>query len=319
MPRRCTTRSPTGARSSTATRATGPPTSRSAWRTWPASRTRSPSTAWYRPPGSPWCGSTRRASPRPLARPGPRRRATAPTGCSSSPAAGPSCSTRWCRPPPPPARSGRPPRSGRALELGAACVPGLEPRARGAAVVPFRKQPLQPHVEDDEQVARTLLLQAEAAGATFAVAPCDRQHLVAVAPHDRLQRQLDGEVEVRRDERLAAAGDLGAIAFERVGRVVVSDPKQHAYDEFRQAVDDELEVRVVDRPSAAYEARAEGAVGLVAQHAVVPDHVLGIVRRIGHRDHHRVAGEALESVAHRSPEAPRPGVLDDAHAGVGRG
>jgi len=46
MPRRCTTRSPTGARSSTATRATGPPTSRSAWRTRPASRTRSPSTAW---------------------------------------------------------------------------------------------------------------------------------------------------------------------------------------------------------------------------------------------------------------------------------
>src|SRR5881396_825956 len=68
-------------------------------------------------------------------------------------------------------RSGRPPRSGRALELGAARVPGLEPRARGAAVVPFRKQPLQPHVEDDEQVARTLLLQAEAAGPTFAVAP----------------------------------------------------------------------------------------------------------------------------------------------------
>jgi len=41
---------------------------------------------------------------------GSRRRATAPTACSSSPAAGPSCSTRWCRPPPPPGRSGRPPR-----------------------------------------------------------------------------------------------------------------------------------------------------------------------------------------------------------------
>ena len=61
-----------------------------------------------------------------------------------------------------------------------------------------RKILLKPHVEADEQVAAAHFLDFELGHTMPAIAPRNRDHREAVAAHDRLQRQLDRDIEVRR-------------------------------------------------------------------------------------------------------------------------
>src|SRR4051812_21600726 len=50
-----------------------------------------------------------------------------------------------------------------------------------APVIPLRQVFLEPHVQDDEEVPAAHLLQLQLRHALGAVAPADRDHLVAVA------------------------------------------------------------------------------------------------------------------------------------------
>jgi hypothetical protein len=69
-------------------------------------------------------------------------------------------------------------------------------RGVGAVVVAAAEMVLEEHVQDDEQIAAAHLLQFQLRGAVLAVGPRDRHHVVGVAADDRLQRHLDGQVEV---------------------------------------------------------------------------------------------------------------------------
>src|SRR5687767_15625596 len=98
-------------------------------------------------------------------------------------------------------------------------------------VVALCQQLLQQDVEHDEEVAAALLFEMQCGDAVAAAAPADGDYLVAVAAHDRLERQLDGEVKVGREQRLAPLEHAGAVALESVGDVVVVEAKEQLRSE----------------------------------------------------------------------------------------
>jgi hypothetical protein len=81
---------------------------------------------------------------------------------------------------------------------------------------------LEERQQDDEEVAAAHLVERKLRLAGRAVRPRDRHDRERMAAYDRLQGQLDGQVEVRRHERLHGLDDLTAVGLERVGRVVVA-------------------------------------------------------------------------------------------------
>src|SRR5207249_8884654 len=133
------------------------------------------------------------------------------------------------------------------------------------AVVATAEVLLQPDVQADEEIAAAHLLELQLGPAGPPVAPGDRDHRPAEAPHDRLERQLHRQVEVGRDQRPAAVDDLLAIGLERVGRVVQPDGEQRLDEEVRHAVEEPLDPGIVDHPAALLEPAAEHAIVSLAQ------------------------------------------------------
>src|SRR5262245_28576178 len=172
-----------------------------------------------------------------------------------------------------------------------------------APVVAAGEHLLQPHVQDDEQVAAAHLLELQTGDAVMALTPADWQGLVAVAADDRLEWNLDGEVEVRRQERTAALDHVGTIALERVRHVVVAHTEEHADEPVREPVHEELQARIVHHLASRNEARSEGALGAIPEHVVVAHEVIWAVGAVGHHDRDRVPPERVEPAADRVPEA----------------
>ena len=52
-------------------------------------------------------------------------------------------------------------------------------------------------VQQDEKIATTHLLDLQLGFAALTIVPRIRDHSVAIPAHDRFQRQLQGQVEVR--------------------------------------------------------------------------------------------------------------------------
>src|SRR3954468_23503064 len=127
---------------------------------------------------------------------------------------------------------------------------GAEPRAAErrpvrSAVVATAEVVLEEDVQDDEQVAAAHLGQAQLGLAVGPIGPRDRQDRVGMAANDGLERQLDGQVEVVGEQRLDVLDHFAPVGLERVGRVVVAVPEEHADAGVDDPVDDELEPRVV--------------------------------------------------------------------------
>ena len=89
-----------------------------------------------------------------------------------------------------------------------------------------------------------LLLEQEARGADVAVVPRDRGDLVGVAAGNRLEWNLDGQVEVGRDEWPAALDDTPPVALEGIGDVVVSQTEEDADQTVGGSVDAQLETGI---------------------------------------------------------------------------
>src|SRR5579872_225091 len=60
---------------------------------------------------------------------------------------------------------------------------------------------LEPDVEHDEHVAGAHFLDLQLGDAGLPVAPRNRNRRPRIAAHDGLERQFDGQVEMRREER----------------------------------------------------------------------------------------------------------------------
>ena len=90
----------------------------------------------------------------------------------------------------------------------------------------------QPDVAADEEVAAAHFLDLQLGDAGAAIAPGDRHDRPGVAAHDGLERQLDREVEVRRNQGTATVDHRRAIGLEGIGRVVERDVKDDAHSAY---------------------------------------------------------------------------------------
>src|SRR5581483_10732304 len=88
-------------------------------------------------------------------------------------------------------------------------------RRIGCDVVPSAQVMLEKHVEDDEEVPASHLLEPQLRLAEASIRPRDREDAIRVASHDRLERELDRKVEVIREDRLNRLDHLAAIGLER--------------------------------------------------------------------------------------------------------
>src|SRR5262249_4546681 len=96
----------------------------------------------------------------------------------------------------------------------------------------------------DEEVATAHLLKLQLGSARCAIHPRDRSDRVGVSTHDRLQRNLDSQVELLRDQRLDVVNDFSTISLEGVGCIVVAVPEGEPNSQVDNAVHHELEPRI---------------------------------------------------------------------------
>src|SRR6202022_468777 len=86
------------------------------------------------------------------------------------------------------------------------------------AVISSTEVLFKPHVCNDEKIAATHFLNLELWRAGSPIAPCYRNNRPGIAPHNRLQWQLHGEIEMRGKKRGTPAHRLPAKALKAVGR-----------------------------------------------------------------------------------------------------
>src|SRR5215469_7442111 len=88
-----------------------------------------------------------------------------------------------------------------------------------------------PAVERDEQITAAHLLDFELRDAGPPIPPGDWQCGPGITADDGFERQLDGEIEMRRKEWATAVERAAAVRFERVGQVVERHTEQQAQKE----------------------------------------------------------------------------------------
>src|SRR5215212_2508112 len=145
------------------------------------------------------------------------------------------------------------------------------------AVIAAAEMRLEERVEDDEEVAAAHLAQPELRLAPGAVRPGDRHDAVVMAADDRLERHLDREVEVVRQQRLDVVDDLATVRLECIRRVVVAVPEEHADAEVHHAVDDQLQLRVVAHGRTGYETRPKRAVVSALEDLVIDQEIAWVI------------------------------------------
>ena len=111
-------------------------------------------------------------------------------------------------------------------------------RFRGAEVVAAREIFLDEHVEHDEQIPASHLLNAELRLAGFTSVPVGRHDGPGISAHDRLERYLHRDVEMRRNQRATAFDSFLSIGLKGVGGVVEFDAEQEFQEMVAKALDE---------------------------------------------------------------------------------
>jgi len=176
-------------------------------------------------------------------------------------------------------------------------------------IVPLREIFLEPHVEDDEEVAAAHLFNFELGYSVASVAPSDGDNGEIVAADNGFQWKLDGDVEVGRQDRADAVDDLFAVSFEGVGGVVEAVAEEEAHEGVGQAVHEEFDRRVVDGAASLHEAAAEDAVVAFVEFFPIADDIAAVVGLIGHHNDGGVAGHGVQTTNNRSPKPVGGGIL----------
>src|SRR5688572_3156161 len=91
----------------------------------------------------------------------------------------------------------------------------------GLVKIALRKILLDQAIQQDEEIPAPHLLDLQLGDTGLAVVPTIGDHRIAVASHNGFQRQLEGQVEMWRKQRLQALDGLPPIELEGVGAVVV--------------------------------------------------------------------------------------------------
>src|SRR5205085_7783768 len=168
----------------------------------------------------------------------------------------------------------------------------------------------QPNVKADKQIAASHFLDLQFGDAAATISPGDRDGRPGEAANDRFQGELDREVEMRRDQRLAALDYVAAVSFEGVGRVVQPDPEHDLQEKIREPVQEQFELRIIDHAPSSDEAAAKDTVVAFVQLVPVANDVPAIVRFVGHHDDNRVAFHGGQAPDNGASKSMRPGILD---------
>src|SRR6266496_1178425 len=109
-----------------------------------------------------------------------------------------------------------------------------------SSIVTAREPPLEKAIQNDEQIPRTHFLDPKLRDAGLAVGPLVRDDGIGVPAHDRLERQLDRQIEVMAEEWPYPVDHGSTIELERIGDVVVSKAKEDSNECIRQAVQEQF-------------------------------------------------------------------------------
>src|SRR5260370_23211437 len=85
----------------------------------------------------------------------------------------------------------------------------------------------QPYVKADKKISASHFLDFQLGSSSPPVAPGDRDSGPRVSTDDRFKRQLDCEIEMRRNQRTAAIDYEFAVGFEGVRGVVQSNMEKY--------------------------------------------------------------------------------------------
>src|SRR5258707_557117 len=102
------------------------------------------------------------------------------------------------------------------------------------------------------------------------------------------------------------------ICFEGIGGVVELDPKEDTQEVIREAIDPQLDRRVIDDAAALDEAAAEDAVPAFVELLPVANDVAAVVRFVGHHDDSGVAPHFLQAPIDGASEARLTQILNGA-------
>src|SRR5438045_2058219 len=105
---------------------------------------------------------------------------------------------------------------------------------------------LQPDIEADKKIAAAHLLNFQLRGSGPPVAPGDGERGPSKAADDRLERYLDCEVKMRRDERAASVDHFLAIGLEGIGGVIQFDAEQNLEEKIGEAIEEQFDFGIID-------------------------------------------------------------------------
>ena len=103
-------------------------------------------------------------------------------------------------------------------------------------IIPAREIFLQPDIEADEQIATAHFIDLEFRLTGAAVAPGDGYNGEGKSSDDGFERQLDCDVEVRREDRAYAINNGFSIGLEGVGRFVEAVVEENPHKRVCQSV-----------------------------------------------------------------------------------
>src|SRR5271166_2624287 len=139
---------------------------------------------------------------------------------------------------------------------------------QGAPEISLSQALLEEAIEDDEKITRPHFLDLKLGHALFAVDPTIRHDRISVAAHDRLQWQLDGQIEVLREQRLDPGDHRPAVHLKGIRDVVAGNAKQQPNEPVPKTVQDQFRAGIVHHSTTAAEPRAEDAIVTFLQFAI---------------------------------------------------
>src|SRR5581483_5299530 len=159
------------------------------------------------------------------------------------------------------------------------------------------------------KITATHLLDLEFGDPLAAVLPGDGNDGPGVSPDNGLERNLNREVKMRREQRPAAIDDRTAIGFESIGCIIERDVKEHLDEKVGQAVDEKFQPGIINDVPSADKAAAKNAFPALVQQAPVTDGILGRVGGVGHHDRAGVAAHPVETANNGVAKAKWTGIL----------
>src|SRR5215470_9537375 len=142
----------------------------------------------------------------------------------------------------------------------------------------------QPHVEANKKIATSHFSNRQLCLSSPTVAPRDRDRGPRVSTDDRFKRQLDGKIEMWRNQRTAAINYSFAVRLESVCGVVQSDAEKYLQEKIGHSIQNQFHPRIIDHASAFHKTAAKNTFVAFIEFLPVTDDIAAIVGFIRHHN-----------------------------------